>query len=180
MGSGGPPGVAEIDLKTNHGFNSGVWETTLDVHHPPLGNRCHQGSPRPRWRFAALAQVGWLAAFLTSCGTPSEPSPNPRVETPVAPGDEETQPRVQAVLAESGRVVSVNSRLRFVVLDFGFNMLPEPGTVMEVHRNGRRTGELRVSGPSRGGATVADIIAGDARRGDEAHPKSSIASESSK
>lgn len=100
-----------------------------------------------------------------------------------AAGEEEASgeyPVVKPVLADSGTVVSVNSPLRFVVLDFGFHLLPERGSLLEVYRDGMKVGELRVSGPSRGSTTVADITGGEAQTGDEVRPPGISASESAR
>lgn len=67
-----------------------------------------------------------------------------------------------------GKVVSVNDKLRFVVLDFTLYELPEPGQVLNVYREDRKVGELKVTGPSRNFTTAADITTGDAAIGDEA------------
>lgn len=77
---------------------------------------------------------------------------------------------VQPVLLMPGRIVSVRDRLRFVVVDFGINPLPVPGTVMEVRRDGAMVGKLRVSGPDSGSRTIADLVDGEAAPGDAACP----------
>lgn len=69
-----------------------------------------------------------------------------------------------------GRVASVNMSLRFVVLDFALKQLPSIDQRLGVYRQGLKVGELKVTGPERGGNIVADLVAGEARVGDEVRP----------
>jgi hypothetical protein len=70
--------------------------------------------------------------------------------------------------AVRGKVVSVNAKLQFVVLDFSFRALPAVGQRLSLYRQGAKVGEVRVSGPLQEPKAVADIIAGGAQLGDEA------------
>lgn len=131
-----------------------------------------------------LAGLLCLGILLTGCATrnasgPAEPSASGTEAGGTGPGAVE-YPVVNAVLADSGTVVSVNTRLRFAVLDFGFHLLPELGASLDVFREGMKVGELRVSGPSRGSTIVADITGGEVRSGDEVRPPGVNASESSR
>lgn len=67
----------------------------------------------------------------------------------------------------SGQVLSVNPSLRFVVLTFPLGEPPPAGFRMNVFRNGAIVGEVTVTGPQRDYNTVADIVFGDAQKGDE-------------
>jgi hypothetical protein len=67
-----------------------------------------------------------------------------------------------------GRVASVNASARFVVLRFPIGGTPALQKRLGVYRQGAKVGELRVSGPQYDNNTVADIIAGECRIGDEA------------
>lgn len=67
----------------------------------------------------------------------------------------------------SGTVVSVNSVGRFVVLRFAGGSLPAVGQELSVYRQGLKVGEVMISGPQRDDHIVADIVAGEARVGDE-------------
>jgi hypothetical protein len=71
----------------------------------------------------------------------------------------------------SGRVTSVNENLRFVVLTFPLGQLPPVGSRMNVWRNGAIVGELKITGPERDDNSVADIVYGDTKKGDEVRPK---------
>ena len=71
----------------------------------------------------------------------------------------------------SGRVIRVNENLRFVVLRFPLGQVPAPGTRMNVFRNGAIVGEIKVTGPQRDENSIADIVLGDAQKGDEVRPR---------
>lgn len=71
----------------------------------------------------------------------------------------------------TGRVVRVNDELRFVVLRFPLGQVPAPGSRMNIFRNGAIVGEIKVTGPQRDENSVADIVFGDAQKGDEVRPK---------
>ena len=66
------------------------------------------------------------------------------------------------------RIASVNYPGRFVVLRFPIGAMPAVDRRFSVYRAGMKVGELRVSGPQYDNNTVADIVAGDCRVGDEA------------
>ena len=53
------------------------------------------------------------------------------------------------------------------MLDFPIGHLPANEQIMFVFRQGLKVGELRVTGPHREHNTVADLVAGEARKGDE-------------
>lgn len=78
---------------------------------------------------------------------------------------------VTAAEGLSGKVSSVNSELRFVVLTFPIGQMPAEHQLLYVFRNGLKIGELNVTGPARGDSTVADIVTGEARPGDEVRDK---------
>jgi len=64
-------------------------------------------------------------------------------------------------------VASVNSRLKFVVLDFSLSPLPFLDQKLFVYRGEQKVAELKVTGPVRGSNVGADIVAGEAQQGDE-------------
>lgn len=113
-----------------------------------------------------------LAAIILATGCASNPkvSPPGTDADPDVDSEEVRYPLVQPVLLMPGRIVSVRERLRFVVLDFGIDPLPVPGTPLEVRRDGTVVGKLRVSGPDSGSQTIADLVEGEAAPGDEAVP----------
>ena len=80
--------------------------------------------------------------------------------------------RIRALDSGSGKVVRVDARLKFVVVDFSLSAVPQSGLRLEVVRDSSVVGELRITGPASGSATVADLVAGEAAAGDLARPKS--------
>ena len=71
----------------------------------------------------------------------------------------------------SGHVSFVNTSLRFVVLTFPLGQTPAVDSHMNVFRNGAIVGEIKITGPQRDDNTVADIVLGDAQKGDEVREK---------
>lgn len=69
--------------------------------------------------------------------------------------------------AVPGKVVSVNPTAKFVVLSFPIGGLPPVDRRVSVYRQGLKVGELKITGPHRDNNTVADIVAGECRVGDE-------------
>ncbi|MBM3835766.1 MAG: hypothetical protein FJ403_21355 [Verrucomicrobia bacterium] len=67
----------------------------------------------------------------------------------------------------TGKVVAVNSNLRFVVIDYSLGKLPALERRLGVYRQGQKVGEVKISGPEQSNNIVADITTGDARLGDE-------------
>ena len=67
----------------------------------------------------------------------------------------------------TGHVSLANMQGRYVVLTFPIGTLPEPGRQLSLYRNGLKVAEIRVSGPHRDNSTVADLLTGEARVGDE-------------
>jgi len=103
--------------------------------------------------------------FVAKVAKPSQ-APTTRATSPSSSG-----PSVQAVVETRGRIVVVRPMSRFVVVDFGIDAVPPLGQQMAVYRDGVRVGTIRISGPSMGNMIVADVVAGDARIGDEVRPE---------
>ena len=66
------------------------------------------------------------------------------------------------------KVISVDSDLGFVVIDFSSRVMPPAGTRLNVYRDGKNIGAVRITEPVRSRLATADIIEGDMRAGDEA------------
>ena len=66
-----------------------------------------------------------------------------------------------------GKVLSFDPDARFAVLNFPIGHLPVLGERLSVYRLGVKVGEIKVTGPQRDDNIVGDLIAGDARTGDE-------------
>jgi hypothetical protein len=67
----------------------------------------------------------------------------------------------------TGRIVSVNPTLRFVVMDFPVWGMPALEQRLHVYRDGQRMGEVKVTGPTVETTVAGDLVAGEARLGDE-------------
>lgn len=79
----------------------------------------------------------------------------------------ESGPQIRPLNEATGRVVQVNERLRFVVVDAGLNPLPAPETVLRVHREGQAVAELKSGRTARGSTLSADFVTGLPQVGDE-------------
>lgn len=66
-----------------------------------------------------------------------------------------------------GKVEKVNLSSRFVIVNFATGQMPELGRVMAVYRNGLKVGELKMNALRLDGNQVADLVAGEAVKGDE-------------
>lgn len=75
------------------------------------------------------------------------------------------------VTESAGKVASVNTNLRFVVIDFAFNPVPQLDQRLGVYRNGQKVGEVKISNQARNNIVAADIMAGEAKVGDEVRPE---------
>ncbi|MSU35873.1 MAG: hypothetical protein EXS36_12375 [Pedosphaera sp.] len=67
----------------------------------------------------------------------------------------------------SGRIFSINPKLRFAVVDFSLNQMPQIGRVMPVYRAGTKVGEVRLGAQTRGDLATVEIIEGELLTGDE-------------
>jgi hypothetical protein len=66
-----------------------------------------------------------------------------------------------------GKILFVNSKVRFVVIGFSSDNLPQTGRRLNVYRNGLKIGEIKVTGPQQGNNIIGDILVGEARENDE-------------
>ncbi|MSU22004.1 MAG: hypothetical protein EXS30_11490 [Pedosphaera sp.] len=90
-------------------------------------------------------------------------SASPQAKTGAAP----RTPQATPVSRSAGKVVALNSNLRFVVVDFFLSQLPSVDQRLSVYRQGLKVADVKISGPERSNNIVADIIAGEAKVGDE-------------
>src|SRR5437868_112601 len=67
----------------------------------------------------------------------------------------------------SGKVVSVNSGGRFVVLNFPIGHMPAIDQRLNIYHLGLKAGEVKVSGPQRDDNIIGDLVAGNATVGDQ-------------
>ncbi len=67
----------------------------------------------------------------------------------------------------AGKVVTYNSIGRFVVLNFPSRRMPNVNQRLFLYRAGLKVAEVRVAGPQNDDNTVADLVSGEARVGDD-------------
>ncbi len=67
----------------------------------------------------------------------------------------------------AGKIVSLNVRLRYVVVDFGLGRTPGPEQRLEIYRKGQKVGEIKISAQSRDNLFAADMLVGEAAVGDD-------------
>jgi hypothetical protein len=112
--------------------------------------------------------VALLAGLLAGCSTTKTGDTHSPPEGKQARTEEGAAPaEIKPLTGVSGRVVLVNEPLRYVVVDFGVSQLPPPLQRLGVFRDGKKVGEVRLSSQARGGNVAADVMAGEARVGDE-------------
>lgn len=70
-----------------------------------------------------------------------------------------------------GKVMQVNERLRFAVLDYTLNRMPPPGTVLQLYRSTNVVGSLKLSGWRSSLTAAADFVEGVPEVGDVARPR---------
>ena len=68
----------------------------------------------------------------------------------------------------AAKIVSLNSEHGFVVIDFTPQVAPAVGTLVNVYRNGKQVGVVRITEPVRGEFATADIVEGEVHVDDEA------------
>jgi hypothetical protein len=108
-------------------------------------------------------------AVISGCATNQESEGISSVDLPTPGGKsgEGSKLLVTPVNAVTGKVATYNSAGRFVVLDFPIGRLPSMEQTLFVYRQGLKVGEVKITGPERDNNTVADLVSGEAQRGDE-------------
>jgi hypothetical protein len=76
-------------------------------------------------------------------------------------------PAIRPLDGSVGRVVRVQEALRFVVVDYSLNRIPEPDQALMVYRGGELVGRLKAGRIRRETTVVADIVSGTPMEGDE-------------
>jgi hypothetical protein len=104
-----------------------------------------------------------LLAVLVVGGCASRPKPE---SEPSKPGDG-SRLLVTPENSLTGKVVAYNATGRFVVLDFPVGRMPALDQTLFVYRQGLKVGEVKITGPDRDTNTVADLVSGEAQKGDE-------------
>ena len=72
--------------------------------------------------------------------------------------------------APLGGVVSVHQALRFVILDFPLNAMPEVDQRLFIYRGKQKVGMVKITGPQEGSHIAADLVEGEAKAGDQVRP----------
>lgn len=122
----------------------------------------------------ALLSFGWSGCQTPSASYSSDSEAAATAASTDAPLSEaEAYPLRQKLLVTPdanllvGTVALYNAQGRFVVLDFPVGKMPAHEQVLFVYRRGLKVGEVRVTGPERDHKTVADLVSGEAQKGDE-------------
>ena len=122
---------------------------------------------RKRFFFAAIVALFALTGCSFNRHRGADHQANARGQTIVTNASGGISPILTLENGLNGRVSSVNQNLKFAVLTFPIGQMPARNQRLFVYEEGMRVGELNVTGPQRDDSTVADIIAGEARPGDE-------------
>lgn len=126
-----------------------------------------------------------LVAGMALCGCASRNNGGDAAGQPpvAATGTSATNPNAEPAPAQTqkliitpasgvaGKVAVYNDAGRFVVLDFPLGHVPPPEQHLFVYRNGLKVGEVSITGPAKDNHTVADIVAGEAQKGDDIRDK---------
>lgn len=116
-------------------------------------------------------RLGLLAVLLVGfagCVSQPKPAANPN---PTDTGEPQSKLIVTPDSLLIGKVTTFNTAGRFVVLNFSGGRMPVLDQMLFVYRDGLKVGEVRVTGPERDNNTVADLISGEAAKGDEVQDK---------
>ncbi|MBM3845485.1 MAG: hypothetical protein FJ405_04245 [Verrucomicrobia bacterium] len=115
----------------------------------------------------AAETQGLPLADSTAPPPPASPAPPPpTVPAIVAPGGVGRHELV-AGSEVVGKVTTVNTLGKFVVLSFPVGVMPAVGASLEVFRDGVKCGEVKVTGPQRDTFIVADVLKGTLQINDE-------------
>jgi hypothetical protein len=121
-----------------------------------------------------MKNLAWLlpvCLLAAGCAGPKNKYTAPGSNTAGSAAASKKQPADKVVMSPTvssiGRVLSVFSNGRFVVLTFPIGTVPAIGQRMDIYRQGLKVGEVKISGPQNEENTVADITTGDVRIGDE-------------
>lgn len=120
----------------------------------------------------ALLSTGCKHARPSDSVNAGDTSKKSRKASKTTAARDSTSPTKAKALNEStGKVASVNSDLRFVVIDFALNPLPKVDQRLSVFHDGQKVGEVKISNQTRNAIVAADIMSGQAQVGDEVRPE---------
>ena len=128
--------------------------------------------------------VGGCASKQSQATFSSEPTEAARTATPVkstpvaatsASATKKPEAKSKLIVTPEnitvGIVATYNPAGRFVVLDFPVGKVPALDQVLFVYRQGLKVGEVKVADQKRDHLAIADLIAGEAQKGDEVRDK---------
>lgn len=126
-------------------------------------SRHHTGAGTRNRIFVGCLFLAWAGL---GCHSPSSP---PSATDTSSGGKSTPVPvTVRGLDGSVGRVESIRSELRLVVLDYSLSTLPQLGDMLVVSREGTEVGLIKVTGPFRAGTGKlgGEIISGDLQIGD--------------
>jgi hypothetical protein len=115
------------------------------------------------WLRAAAACL-MLAAVAGCLGR----GPSASSRSVIQPQPQSVTPALSQFGPGPAKVVSVNSELRFVVIDFSSRVMPPVGARLNVYRGDKNIGAVQITEPVRARLATADVVQGEVRVGDEA------------
>ena len=153
---------------------------TSVVTNPPIVDSPNNPSVSPNSAPAAPANPVPEPAAVTNSQVANPPVINPPVASPPAvanppvatpPAAKVTPAKTNLIVTPAeglaGKVVSVNSVGKFVVLSFPLAQMPAFEHHLNVYRRGLKVAELKVTGPKLDDTIVADVVQGNAEVGDD-------------
>ena len=125
-------------------------------------------TPTPSPQYSAVPGPSLTKATLPSPpAVEPAPAPKPTPEKKKPAAEKASAPIVTPDNSLVGKVAKYNDSGRFVVLEFPITQMPANGRQLFLYRSGLKVGEVKVTGPQRDDRTVADLLSGEARVGDE-------------
>ena len=111
-------------------------------------------------------------ATNVAAAKPLPPATPPKVLKPSKPiKDTPAPPPSKAIVTPDftlkGRVATYNEAGRFVVVIFPLGQMAKTGDRLSIYRDNLKVGEIKITGPQRDQNTVADVITGEVKAGDE-------------
>lgn len=129
------------------------------------------------WFVALLAMVLLVngCVYRKGAAATTAPAKQPPGNTAAVAAEKKSEAEPKLIVTPEnllvGKVATFNTAGRFVVLDFPVGKLPTLDQVMFVYRQGLKVGEVKIVGPERDHMTIGDLIAGEARKGDDVRDK---------
>lgn len=125
-------------------------------------------SSSPRWPSVPVVALIALSLGGQLSGCRTERNSEVEVSTTASSPGPAISAAVRGLDASVGHVESVRESLRLVVLDYSLTSMPPMGSILEVFREGRDVGHVKVTGPARQGSGKigGEIVDGEIQTGD--------------